>query len=113
MATQYREEQLYANRRALESVNHAVDLGLTAQNITDANTVAGLRTKIEALSVPEASLPVIRQCSANVQAAKIAGVLADADILSLTTVAGLRAVFTTIDSSLSATENASFGFTNV
>lgn len=108
----YTEQQLHQNFVTLASMNHAIDLGLTNQNITDANTVAGLRTKIEAVSVPEVSLPLLRQCSANLEIARVSGLVADADILSLTTAAGLRAIFTTIDSTLDSAERRTFGFTN-
>lgn len=98
------------NRHCLRMINVAVILGLSAQNITDANTVAGLKTKIADLAVHEADEKILQHVQSALQAAKDCGVIADADIASLTTVAGLRAVFTTNDSTLTATDASCFAY---
>ena len=102
------------NAQALRNVNAAILLGLSNSQIAAADTVAGLKAALVTLeaSVTEPDKNILRHVQSALQAAKDSGILADADILSLTTAAGLRAVFTTNDSSLSATDSRSLHNSN-
>lgn len=98
------------NRWALRNINVAVNYGLSNTLIAAADTVAGLISAVDGLAVHEADENILRHVQDAIQAAEDVGVIADADILSLTTVAGLRGLFTTNDSSLTATDTSSLAY---
>lgn len=92
------------NRECLRLLNVAIALGLSNSQIAAADTVAGLKTAIAAVTAHETDRNLLRHAQSAVQAAKDSGIIADADILSLTTATGLRALFTGLDSTLVATD---------
>lgn len=106
------ETNRHFNRSAYRFCNEAILCGLSNQNVADADTVAGLIAKIAALQatnkVDEVNL--LRHAQSAVQAAKDCGLIADSDILSLTTTAGLQGLFTTNDPTLDVGDLRSFGY---
>lgn len=100
------EEHRQHQRRNLSDCNVAVTLGLSNTNIADADTVSGLRSKVEALSVHGEYAFAKTQISTGIRDAGTMSVLTDSNINGLTTAAGLRALFTANDATLSATFGA-------
>lgn len=100
------------NREALRLLNAAISIGLSNSAIAAADTVAGLKAALVTLqaSVSEPDRILLRHAQSAVQAALDTGLVADSDILSLTTAAGLRAIFTANDSLLSATDQSCFAY---
>lgn len=98
------------NRHGLNSINHAADEGLTNAIILPLTTVAGLKAAILALVVHNADSNILRQINLNIDVAVAAGILTDANVTAADTVAGLEAIFTALDSNLSATERRTFAF---
>lgn len=104
------ETQLNMLRHALQSFNHAVALGLANSNILSLTTAAGLKAAILALVTHETDTNGLRQANLGLQYAIDAGVLTDANVASADTVAGIRSIFTTADSSLTSTDERVFAW---
>ena len=105
------ETDIGRNRHALNSINHAVDLGLTDALILGLTTVASLKAAILALTpVHNVDSNIIRQILLNIDAAEAAGILNTTNVTAADTVAGLRAIFTALDASLAAGERKTFAF---
>ena len=78
----------------LASINLAIAAGLTNANVAAANTVSGLATAIEGLSVHVSHKNTLKDIARAVRLTGEAGVLSNALIAPLTTTAGLQALFT-------------------
>jgi hypothetical protein len=105
------ETTLDASRHTLQMINHAIDLGLSTATIGPLTTVAGLRSAIGSLSVHEAYLDLIRQIQKAVDTAEAMSILNNTNVAAADTIAGLRAIFTTFNSALTATDTRSFQWT--
>lgn len=104
------ETSLDAARHALQMVNHAIDLGLTTATIGPLTTVAGLRSAIGSLSVHESNLNLLRQIQKAIDTAEAHGILTNTNVAAADTTTGLRAIFTTFNSALTATDARSFQY---
>jgi hypothetical protein len=104
------ETTLDASRHTLQMINHASDLGLSTATL-GLTTVAGLRSAIGSLSVHEAYLDLIRQIQKAVDTAEAMSILNNTNVAAADTIAGLRAIFTTFNSALTATDTRSFQWT--
>jgi hypothetical protein len=104
------ETQLDASRHTLQMLNHAIDLGLTDALINPLTTVATLRTAIGNLVVHEARLNLIRQIQKAVDTAEALGILTTTGVTNANDAAGIRALFTTFNSALTATDTKSFQY---
>jgi hypothetical protein len=91
-------------------INHAIDLGLTTGIIAGLTTVATLRTAIGNLTVHEAYSHLIRQIQKAVDTAEALGILTTINVTAADTTTGLRAVFTTFNSGLTATDARSYQY---
>lgn len=102
----------HLNRSAYRFVNEAILCGLTNANVAAADTVAGLKAAIAALQATNKpnEQNLLRHAQSAIQAAADSGLIADADILGLTTTAGLQGLFTTNDSTLLVGDTRSFAY---
>lgn len=98
------------SRHTLQMFNHAVDLGLVNADILSLTTVAGLRTAIGNLVVHEAYTDLRRQIQKAIDTAEALGILTNAGVAAADTIAGIRALFTTFNSALVATDGKSFQY---
>lgn len=104
------ETSLDASRHTLQMVNHAIDLGLSTATIAPLTTIAGLRSAIGSLSVHESNLDLVRQIQKAIDSAEAYGILTNTNVAAADTIAGLRAVFTTFNSGLTATDARAFQY---
>jgi hypothetical protein len=86
-----------ANRWTYAAMSHAIGIGLSDAQVAAANTVAGLVTAISGLNAPD---DFKRQLTNALRYGKENGIITDAAINPLTTGAGLLALFTTADPSI-------------
>ncbi len=100
------------NRNAYNLIQCAVTHGLTNSQVAAADTVAGLKTALAAVgaATTQNGANLMRHAQSAVQAAADAGIIANSDILSLTTTAGLLAVFSNLDTDLSTARLTSFAY---
>lgn len=98
------------SRHTLQMINHAIDLGLTTALIAGLTTVATLRTAIGDLVVHDAYSHLIRQAQKAVDTAEALGILTTSNVTAADTTTGLRAIFTTFNSALTATDARSFQY---
>jgi hypothetical protein len=101
-------DQLQHVKRSLSGINLGVLIGsITATIITNADTYAGLYSLVNAFS---GGMEAVQANKAKVLPALVQGsalgILTDAAILSLTTVAGLEALFVAQDGNVAATYQA-------
>jgi len=86
----------------LSATNRAVNIGLTTSIIGPLTTVAGLQAAILALGTNYEKLRIAQRVNTVIDHVAAAGVLTATNIAAANTVAGMRAIFTAIDSGLSA-----------
>ena len=101
-------QTLQQAQHGLTAINQAINIGLTTAIIGPLTTTAGLQSAITTLGAASSS--------AGITAARVnrvidylvnAAILTNTNVAAADTVAGIRAIFTTIDSSLSAYHSAS------
>lgn len=90
----------------LTAVNHAGNIGLTNATIAPLTTVTGLKDAITALGTTNAKAREAARINVTLEYAETAGILTNTNVASANTLAGLRAIATAIDSSLSAYHSA-------
>lgn len=90
----------------LTAVNHSVNLGLTTSIIGPLTTVAGLQAAVVALGTTMPKLSAANRISKVFDHCKAIGLLTNTNVAAADTVAGLRAIFTTANSSLNAYHSA-------
>lgn len=100
------------NRNAFNLIQAAVTYGLTNSQVAAADTIAGLKTALAAVGAAsnQNGANLMRHAQSAIQAATDAGIIANSDILSLTTTAGLLAVFSNLDSELSTARQISLAY---
>lgn len=96
-------EKAYPIRAGLADINRAVALGLTTALIGPLTSVAGLQSAITGLTVHRDASNILTRISKTIDYLKAAEILTDANVTSANTVAGLRSIFTTLNSNLDAT----------
>lgn len=93
--------------QGLTAMNHAVNIGLTTSIIGPLTTVAGLQAAILALGTDYEKLRKAQRVNIVIDHLKAVGILTNTNVAAANTVAGVRAIFTALDSSLSAYHSAS------
>jgi hypothetical protein len=104
------ETDLGRNRHLLNSINHAVDLGLNDAGILGLTTVVTLKAAIAAFTPHETFTNILRQINKNIDVGEAAGILTTGNITAADTVAGLEAICVALDANLVATERRTFAF---
>jgi hypothetical protein len=105
------EPDLEYNREALRMFNVMVNLGVVDGTLSSATTIALLKSAIAGFAVSEPDSNLRRHAQSAIQAASDAGLWTDALVsASGQTVAGIRAIATTIDPTLSATDSKCFAY---
>ena len=97
-------------RHALQMFNHAVDRGLADADILSLTTVAGLKVAITAEVIHEVDVELLRQVNKAIDTAEAHGILTNTNVAAANTVAGIRALFTTFNAALTATDAKSFQY---
>lgn len=105
------EQQLEYNREGLRLFNAMVNLGFGNTQLSGITTAAGLKSAIAAFAVTEPDSNLRRHAQSAIQAAIDNSIITDTNVnASGQTVAGIEAIFTANDASLSATDSRSFAY---
>lgn len=99
MARAYTSKQLAPF--LMTAINKAVLYGLADATIAPLTTVAGLRAAVEALTVKGSKKPELRRISTTLRVCGDMGLLTGTNIAAANNAAGLRAIATTANSSVS------------
>lgn len=112
MASLGHETNREFNRNAFYLLEVAVNAGLSNAQVAAADTIAGLKAALVTLQATNDvdTGNLLRHAQSAVQAAADAGIIADSDILGLTTTAGLLALFSGLDSDLTTNRLITFAY---
>lgn len=94
-------ESLQQAAHGLTAINQAINIGLTTSIIGPLTTVTGLKAAITALGVNYDTIKTAERVNRVIDYLSNAAILTNSNVASANTVAGLRAIFTTINSNLS------------
>jgi len=105
------ETDLGRNRHLLNSLNHAIDLGLTDALLAPLTTEATLKAAVLALVVHETYSNLQRQINKNIDVGVAAGILTTTNITAGDTAALLEGIMVALDTpNLVAGERRTFAF---